>query len=397
MSNLLSISNRMKLRNILKAAVLCGIVISLSTACGNGSKPGQYGYKELLSNASGITFDDVQIVELAKDVVMGPVRKIKAADSLVFVCTDDNLYSFHLNGSLNAVYGMQGRAANEYLYLGAFFVDAAAKQVCLIDATQGKLLYYSYDGTFIKKQQFESLSAKLSLMYDASLLPDGRLFAHNRIYNDNGLLFSIIDLNDGTATDFKSVPFKTANTAEFCGEHLCDLYDGHLHYILPFDPNIYLFNGNEGSVCREIPGVEKVLTAKDLEEITDYNFFKTYNMYNEGTFVGFSGLYETDSLIFLNELETLNYYIIDKNTGVQRRYTYSYDEEELQTIPFQKIRASYKDWLIGVVDPSLITMISEDFEDNTSDPFLNKVHSVAGRIKDDSNPCLIFYKIKSIQ
>ena len=387
----------MKLRNILKAAVLCGFAITLNTACGNGSQTGQYGYKELLSNASGITYDDVQIVELAKDVVMGPVRKIKAADSLVFVCTDDNLYSFNLDGSLHTVYGMQGRAANEYLYLGAFFVDAAAKQVCLIDATQGKLLYYSYDGTFIKKQQFESLSAKLNLMYDASLLPDGRLFVHNRIYNDNGLLFSIIDLNDGTATDFKSVPFKTDNTAEFCGEHMCNLYDGQLYYMLPFDPNIYLYDGNQGTACRNIQGVENVPTLKDLEEIADYSFFKTYNMYNEGEFVGFSGLYETDSLIFLNELEMLNYYIINKNTGVQRRYTYSYDEEELQTIPIQKIRASYNDWLIGVVEPSTITSISEDFEGNTSNPFLNKVHTLAGRIKADSNPCLIFYRIKSIQ
>ena len=387
----------MKLRNILKAAVLCGIVISLSTACGNGSKQGQYGYKEILSNASGITFDDVQVVELSKDVILGSVRKIKAADSLVFVCTDDNLYSFNLDGSFNTVYGMQGRAANEYLYLGAFFVDPAAKQVCIIDATQGKLLYYGYDGTFVKKLQFESLSAKLNLMYDASLLPDGRLFAHNRIYNDNGLLLSIIDLNDGSMTDIKSVPFKTANTAEFCGEHLCNLYDGQLYYILPFDPNIYILDGNEGTECRKIQGVENVLTAKDLEDITDYNFFKTYNMYNEGEFVGFSGLYETDSLIFLNELEMLNYYIINKNTGAQRRYSYSYDEEELQTIPIQKIRASYKDWLIGVVEPSTITSISEDFEGNTSNPFLNKVHTLAGRIKADSNPCLIFYRIKSTQ
>ena len=387
----------MKLRNILKTAVICGLTITLITSCGNGSGNSRYGYRELNSNASGITFDDVEIVELSKDIVLGSVRKIKAADSLVFACTDDNLYSFNLDGSLHTVYGMQGRAANEYLYLGAFFVDAAAKQVCLIDATQGKLLYYSYDGTFIKKLQFESLSAKLNLLYDANLLPDGRLLIHNRIYNDNGLLLSVIDLNDGSMTDIESVPFQTANTAEFCGEHLCNLYDGRLYYILPFDPNIYLLNGNEATVCRSIPGVENVPTGKDLKEITDYNFFKTYNMYNEGEFVGFSGLYETDSLIFLNELETLNYYIIDKNTGVQKRYSYSYDEEELQTIPIQNIRASYKDWLIGVADPSLITMISEDFEGNTSDPFLNKVHSVAGRIKDDSNPCLIFYKIKSIQ
>lgn len=387
----------MKIRSILKAAVICGFAITLSTSCSDSSKTARYGYKEILSNSSGITFDDVRIVELSQDVPLGSVRKIKVEDSLIFISTDESMYSFNMDGSLNATYGRQGRAANEYLYLETFYIDTKAKELCVIDATQGKLLYYSYDGTFLRKLQPESLSTRLRRLYDVRLLPDGRLFAHNRIYNDENLLFSVIDLNAGSMTEVKSVPFQTANTAEFCGEHLCNLYDGRLYYMLPFDPDIYLLNGNEGIVCRSIPGVENVPTEKDLKDITDYDFFKTYNMYNEGEFVGFSGLYETDSLIFLNELEGFNYYIIDKSTGAQRRYSNSYDEEELQTIPIQKIRASYKDWLIGVADPSLITMISEDFEGNTSDPFLNKVHSLAGRIKADSNPCLIFYKIKSIQ
>lgn len=386
----------MKIMNHFRTIVLCSLAASLFSACGNSSKSGEYGYKELYSNASGITFDDFDIVELSEDVPLGAVRKIKIEDSLIFISTDESMYSFNMDGSLNATYGTQGRAANEYLYLEAFYIDTNAKQVCIIDATQGKLLYYDYDGTFIRKQKLESVNNKLNFLYDVRLLPAGRLFAHNRIYNDNGLLFSIIDLNNGSITDFKSVPFKTANTAEYCGNHLCNMYDGRLYYILPFDPNIYVFNGTEGTACREIPGVENIPTEKDLKEITDYSFFKTYNMYNEGDFVGFSGLYETDSLIFLNELEGLNYYIIDKNTGAQKRYSYSYDEDELKTVPIKAIRATYKNCLIGVADPATITMISEDFEGNTSDPFLNKVHTLARRIKVDSNPCLLFYKIKSI-
>lgn len=385
----------MKLNNLFKTIALCGLSIFMS-ACGNSSKSGEYGYKELYPNASGITFDDFETVELSADIPLGSVRKIKVEDSLIFISTDESMYSFNMDGSFNAKYGMQGRAANEYLYLEAFYIDTKAKQVCIIDATQGKLLYYDYDGTFIRKQQLESASNKPNFLYDVRLLPDGRLFAHNRIYNDNGLLFSLIDLNDGSITDFKSVPFKTANTAEYCGNHLCNLYDGRLYYILPFDPNIYVFNGTEGTACREIPGVENIPTEKELKEITDYSFFKTYNMYNEGDFVGFSGLYETDSFIFLNELEGMNYYIIDKNTGAQKRYSYSYDEEELKTIPIKSIRATYENWLIGVVEPSTITMISEDFEGNNSDPFLNKVHNLARRLTIDSNPCLLFYKISSI-
>ena len=102
--------------NHFRAIVLCSLAASLFSACGNSSKSGEYGYKELYSNASGITFDDFDIVELSEDVPLGSVRKIKIEDSLIFISTDESMYSFNMDGSLNATYGTQGRAANEYLY-----------------------------------------------------------------------------------------------------------------------------------------------------------------------------------------------------------------------------------------------------------------------------------------
>ena len=291
---------------------------------------------------------------------------------------------------------MQGRAGNEYINLSAYYVDKDTKQVCIIDGSLGKLLYFGYDGTFIRKQDFEALNSKLIFPYDVRLLPDGRLFAHNRIFNDSGLLFAIIDINDETITDFKSVPFSTANTAEYCGEHLCNLFDGHLYYLLPFDPNIYVLDGDKGTVLREIPGVENVPTEKELEGITDYNFFTGFNMYNEGRFAGFSGVYETDSLIFLNELELLNYYIIDKNSGKQKRYQYSLDDD-FKTLPIKSIKATYKDWLIGVIDPMNLIQMFEDMPKNPSDPYLKKLRDTADKTTLESNPVLLFYKIRSIQ
>ena len=385
----------MKLKNVLKTIALCGFVISFVSGCGNSSKSGQYGYKELFPNADGITFDEFKIVELSKDVPLGTVSKITIEDSLIFFCSDERLYSFNMDGSFNTVYGMQGRAGNEYLYLSTFYVDTKAKEVCIIDASQDKFIYYGYDGTFIRKQDFAGLNNKLRLLYDVRLLPDGRLFVHNRIYNDSGLLYAIIDLKDGSITDFKSVPFSTANTAEFCGEHMCNLFNGRLCYLIPFDPNIYLLDGDNGTVLREIPGVENVPTQKELESITDYNFFTGYNMYNEGKFAGFSGVFETDSLIFLNVMEQMNYYIIDKNTGVQKRYDYSLDDE-VRKLPIKRIKATYKDWLIGVVDPMNLIQMCEDRPKNPSDPYLKKLRDTADKTTIESNPVLLFYKISSI-
>jgi len=386
----------MKLNYPFKAIALCCFITFFVSGCGNSSKSGEYGYKELHSNADGITFEDFRIVELSKDVPLGPVNKIAVEDSLIFICSNERLYSYRMDGSFNTAYGMQGRAGNEYINLSAFYVNKETKQICIIDATSGKFLYYGYDGAFIKKQELDALSKKLNFLYDVRLLPDGRLFAHNRIYNDSGLLFAVIDLNDGSITDFKSVPFSTDNTAEYCGEHLCNVFDGHLYYILPFDPYIYVLNGDKGTVRLEIPGVDNVPTKSEIESITDYNFFKGYNMYSEGKFVGFSGMFETDSLIFFNELEQRNYYIIDKNSGKQKRYQYSLDDD-FKTLPVKSIKASFKDWLIGVSEPMNLIQMCEDMPKNPSDPYLKKLRDTADKTTLESNPVLLFYKIRSIQ
>ena len=385
----------MKSITVFKAAALSGLIALFISGCGNSSKSGEYGYKELYPNADRITFDDFRIVELSKDVPLSSISKINIEDSLIFFCSNECLYSFHMDGSFNTTYGMQGRAGNEYINLSAYYVDKDTKQVCIIDDYSGKLLYYGYDGSFIRKQELEALTRNTSMLYDVRLLPDGRLFAHNRIYNDSRLLFSIIDLKSGSITGFKSVLFSTANTAEYCGEHLCNLFDGHLYYLLPFDPNIYLLDGDKETVLREIPGVENVPTEKELESITDYNFFTGFNMYNEGRFAGFSGVYETDSLIFLNELELLNYYIIDKNSGKQKRYQYSLDDD-FKTLPIKSIKATYKDWLIGVIDPMNLIQMFEDMPKNPSDPYLKKLRDTADKTTIESNPVLLFYKISSI-
>lgn len=388
-------SDNMNFRNSFKAALLGSLFICFTIGCKNSSGSSESGYKELYPNASGITFDAFEIVELSKDVPMGNIEKIVVEDSLIFISSNDVLYSFNMDGSLNTVYGMKGRASNEYLYLGAFYVDTDTKQVCIIDASQGKMLYFGYDGSFIRKDELEALKTRINYLFDVRLMADGRLFAHNRIYNDSGLLFSIINLKDGSITDFKSVPFSTDNTAEYCGQPLCNMFNDSLYYILPFDPNIYVLDNDKGIVCREIPGVDNIVGEREQKEITNYNFFTSYNMSNEGRFVGFTGLHQTGSFILLNIMESQYYYIIDKNTGKQRRYEYSRGDD-LKTLPIHKIKGTYKDWFIGVAEPMSLMQMREDLPEKTQDPNLAKLRDIAAKATLESSPCLLFYKIRSI-
>jgi len=382
----------MKYNNVLRMVAVSCFLFFITLSCKNGSTS-EYGYEKLYPNADKIVFDDFSVVELSKDVPLGDIQKIFVEDSLIFISSDDNLYSFNMDGSLHARYGMKGRASNEYLYLSAYYIDTNSRQVCVIDGTQGKLLYFGYDGSFIRKVECDALK---SLIYDVRLLSDGRLFVHNYIYNDSGLLFSIVDLKDNSVKELRSVPFSTDNTAEFCGEHMCNMFDGKLYYITPFEPAIYVLDGDKETLWRQIPGVDNVPSKSELKNIADYNFFKAFNMYNEDEFVGFTGLYETGSFILMNELLEYNYYIIDKNTGMQKRYQYSF-EDDIKTLPLKDIRAAYQDWFIGIGKVMSLMQLREDLPEKTSDPYMKKFKDVADKTTIDSNPCLFFYKIRSIK
>jgi hypothetical protein len=382
----------MRLRSILvTAATICGLSLSLSSC---DAKDG--GFKTIHPNAKGIEYADFNVVKLSDDVLLGEVYRLKVADDLIFVSdNDDRLYSFNMDGSLHAQYGMKGRAGNEYLYLSSFYIDEAADQVCIIDDTQGKMLYYSYDGKFVKAQGCEAFNQK-ARPYDVYPISDGRFFVHNHVFNDQRVLFLTADTDGGAIEPVRSVQFKTPGILDMCGEHLLSVYDGKISYIAPFDPVVYSFENGKEVKRMEIEGV-KTLSQNEQAAIDDYDFFKAYNYYNDGYFVGFTGMFETGSFILFNEMTNLNYLIIDKNTGLQKRFEYSCDED-LKNLPILYIKGAYKDWYVGLVSASLLTGYYSDYlPSGSSDPFIGKLRNTIKGLKEDSNPCVLLYKIKSVK
>ena len=72
-------------------------------------------------------------------------------------------------------------------------------------------------------------------------------------------------------------------------------------------------------------------------------------------------------------------------------------DDDVKSLPIKRIRGTYKDWFIGVVDPMNLIQMCEDMPANPSDPYLKKLIETAGKTTIESNPVLLFYKIKSIR
>lgn len=379
---------------MLYAAALCGFGVALTSALKSEKAPAE-GYSELNYNAYGIKFDGFKIIDLSDEVLLSEINRVIVSDGLIFISDSENyLYSFNMDGSFHARYGNKGRAGNEYLYISSFDVEVDSDQVCIIDDTQGKFLYFNYDGSLIRTSQLDVFNQNVRI-YDFYSMSDDKWFVHNRIFNDDRILFSFVNPDSGAVQPFRTVRFSTDNIADMCGEHMLNVYDGKVCYIAPYEPYIYSLEGDKEVKRYEFKGITKTVSPKEQSKIDDYSIFKNFELYNEGAYVGFSGLYETDSFIFLNEMTDLNYYIIDKKTGVQRRYSYSYDED-VSNLPIFGIRGTYEDWLVGVVKPSKLLNYEEYVPRRSSDENVRTLRGAVNKARIDSNPSIFLYRIASI-
>ena len=383
------------MKRIIILTFLISVFSVFNIGCNQSSDQGIDGYQDFRENADSIKFSDFRVVRLTCDIPLSSADKIMVADSLIFVKTNDGLYSFDWDGRFVSQYGVKGRASNEFLYVTTFFVNTDSKEVCLIDATQEKFLYFKYDGTFLRKETLEGLAE--TFPYEAQILPGGKLMVHSRIYGSLGNLFTIYDLKDGSHTDLRQVSISTDDVGENCGEKMFNLYEGKLSYLMPFEPFIYSYENGEETVRYQFANTGKLLNKRKQKKVTDYNIYNAFELMNEGVFVGFSGIHETSSYILLNELSEYSYCILDKNTGKFRRYKYSIsnDDDECVRLPLIAIKCTYGDWLVGMASPMKMLQY-KDFDFTGDDNNLKELEKAVESTTFDSNPCLFLYKIASI-
>lgn len=106
----------------------------------NPNIPLKVCFDELVDSISYIALD-------TKDCLLGDVVTIKRDGDILFVSERKRLYAFNVSGEFISEIGAVGNSSNEHHYIQTFFLDKINKRVNIV--TYGKLLMFSYDGTFI--------------------------------------------------------------------------------------------------------------------------------------------------------------------------------------------------------------------------------------------------------
>lgn len=99
-------------------------------------------------------YKEVKIVVLGGSEgreLIGAIRDIKTVDNYLFINDGNAIHLYDMDGFPLSVIDRRGRGHGEYLTLSCFDIDKESKRIIIYDSTKRKMLYYSYDGFFLKE------------------------------------------------------------------------------------------------------------------------------------------------------------------------------------------------------------------------------------------------------
>lgn len=378
-----------------KIWVICCFVLA---AC-HGSK--QQNIEVLrCSNCSGEALEtppsykvtDIIKLETNIESFITNIKQMEMNDSLIFILNgSENLYVFDRNGNFKNQIGKKGEAPNEYLVLNTFYINAVEQMVVLIDSYKNVLLNYSFDGKYISTI---SMSPNTLLNCNNTLLmDDNTLMLFNMMGIKESIAYSLIDMNKKELIGkyFPYAPIMTNNYIYSFSRHPIAATENGANIILPLCDTIYNYSASsrtfEPKYIVETPRkmVSKYQIRNDKKQTYSAEL---YDLWEEGYFTGFNGIYETKEKIILTFLNgiIMGYFVFDKLDRKGNYYIYEYDDASGE-IPFYPVIYTYDNKFIASVGAEKLleykgSIKNRIFQDAIKD------------LKEDDNPCLLIYELE---
>ena len=212
-------------------------------------------------------------LETTDECLIGNIEQLDSDDSSIFVFDRDNHSALRFSledGSFLCKYGSLGRGPGEYISLNHMAIDKKNKEVCLLDFTQYKLMYFDYDGKFLREEpQFYA--------YSSMEFCGKNIVLHTGQSNNDmapSINFSRLILANMNQTPlFRGFPYS---------EHLYDQFGytvstplikckDDLYYIYELSDTIWQIR--EDGICEakyvfKFPGRDNLFDEKDFQQLT---------------------------------------------------------------------------------------------------------------------------------
>lgn len=289
----------------------------------NNSNFFQINYESLLRNRKSVSLSEIASdieyipLETNSECVIANEPQYFFTDSLIFVNNNDHVLEFTRGGKFLARIGTSGRGPQEIDFIRTMSVLPDKNLIAIQKNSEPKLLYFSFDGSFIK-------STSIPRFYNLKVLKDGNYLGYESGYlgsekynflltSEKGdTLSTVYNTNTWTSNSRHSLdiphpfePFYIINDQM----HFKSLYNDTVYYISSNDiVSGYYVNLGKFRLPPELRPPEKVLLDPSKMQI----FYKKAIKYF------YCNVFESAGNVFLmtaNFKDTdIRHFVYDKNT-----------------------------------------------------------------------------------
>lgn len=218
-------------------------------------------------------------LETTEESIIGRIEKLESDDSYIFIFDKTNNQTFRFSqkdGSFLNKFGHIGRGPGEYIELRDMTLDKKRKEVCLLDYWGFKILYFNYDGEYLREQPLYYLYDKMEFVGDRMVL-----HTHNHgnervpAVNNNRL---VLAKQDQTPL-FVGFPYSAEFGERFRWEHQYPITtcNGEVYYNYVLSDTIWQIKENgrcEAKFIYKFPGRDNLFNNEDFQKITEEDYLK---------------------------------------------------------------------------------------------------------------------------
>lgn len=122
------------------------------------------------------------LLETTDSSLLRGVNKASSDTNYIIVKDQDaKIFTFYRDGRFISEIGKEGRGAEEYIYLSAYYIDRHHNTITILCGATGRLLTYSYNGEYLHTKYIPYIDCNIRTL---TPLLDGNILAHYPLNND---------------------------------------------------------------------------------------------------------------------------------------------------------------------------------------------------------------------
>jgi len=351
------------------------------------------------SGLSDINIDNVRLIPLETNPnsLLGQINDIQTDNSNLFILDRKNqvLKRFDIEGNYLNDIGKSGNGPGEFGRIFCFCVVPEMKSVIISDQTGKALLFYSYEGKYIKSIDLPASVKKIKAL-DASTI----VCHHGRMSNlraDQGSFFEVICYDHLGVPGFDLFPFNQSRYFDLL-PGLEPHPDNHsLLYHKAFDYHIY-----EISKSGQLDKLYHFDFKHNNVDTSQFSMDGVEGLKNLASLkheiIGFSevNMTKTHLLLKVHSNEEATYLIVDRK--LDKWTNYPLDESgyigRSGYVPIPFAMEIYNDFLVGIIYPVDIILECESNKISIEDMLKNVSYQGNSKsLEEDNNPILMFYQL----